>query len=119
MGVPLFDESIRLWWTSSSTKCPIFHKPAARQLILEIYIHSVGIKVSWGVRMTERQAVRWMEAPRAGGRNASTPHPGGAPLPWAGLSLALWCLEGQIFGGAAGGFPAGWRAYRLVGEGAP
>ena len=47
------------------------------------------------------------------------PHPGGAPPSLGGAepgAVVPW--KGQIFGGAAGGFPAGWRAYRLVGEGA-
>lgn len=43
--------------------------------------------------MTERQAVRWMESAAGRWEKRLTRAREGRPLPWAGLSLALWCLE--------------------------
>lgn len=42
--------------------------------------------------MTERQAVRWMESAAGRWEKRLTRAREGRPLPWAGLSLALWCL---------------------------
>ena len=42
--------------------------------------------------MTERQAVRWMESAAGRWEKRLTRAWEGRPLPWAGLSLALWCL---------------------------
>lgn len=42
--------------------------------------------------MTERQAVRWMESAAGRWEKRLTRTREGRPLPWAGLSLALWCL---------------------------
>lgn len=43
--------------------------------------------------MTERQAVRWMDNSAAGRwEKRLTRAREGRPLPWAGLSLALWRL---------------------------
>lgn len=40
--------------------------------------------------MTERQAVRWMESAAGRWEKRLTRAREGRPLPWAGLSLALW-----------------------------
>lgn len=42
--------------------------------------------------MTERQAVRWMESAAGRWEKRLTRTREGRPLPWAGLSLALWRL---------------------------
>lgn len=42
--------------------------------------------------MTERQAVRWMESAAGRWEKRLTRAREERPLPWAGLSLALWCL---------------------------
>ena len=42
--------------------------------------------------MTERQAVRWMESAAGRWEKRLTRAWEGRPLPWAGLSLALWRL---------------------------
>ena len=42
--------------------------------------------------MTERQAVRWMESAAGRWEKRLTRAQEGRPLPWAGLSLALWRL---------------------------
>ncbi len=42
--------------------------------------------------MTERQAVRWMDSAAGRWEKRLTRAWEGRPLPWAGLSLALWCL---------------------------
>lgn len=42
--------------------------------------------------MTERQAVRWMDSAAGRWEKRLTRAREGRPLPWAGLSLALWCL---------------------------
>lgn len=42
--------------------------------------------------MTERQAVRWMESAAGRWEKRLTRAREGRPLPWAGLSLALWRL---------------------------
>ena len=42
--------------------------------------------------MTERQAVRWMENAAGRWEKRLTRTREGRPLPWAGLSLALWRL---------------------------
>lgn len=42
--------------------------------------------------MTERQAVRWMDSAAGRWEKRLTRAREGHPLPWAGLSLALWCL---------------------------
>lgn len=42
--------------------------------------------------MTERQAVRWMESAAGRWEKRLTRARKGRLLPWAGLSLALWCL---------------------------
>ena len=42
--------------------------------------------------MTEQQAVRWMESAAGRWEKRLTRAREGRPLPWAGLSLALWCL---------------------------
>lgn len=42
--------------------------------------------------MTERQAVRWMESAAGRWEKRLTRAREGRPLPWAVLSLALWCL---------------------------
>lgn len=42
--------------------------------------------------MTERQAVRWMENAAGRWEKRLTRAREGRPLPWAGLSLALWRL---------------------------
>ena len=42
--------------------------------------------------MTERQAVRWMESAAGRWEKRLTRAREGRPLPWAGLSLALWGL---------------------------
>lgn len=42
--------------------------------------------------MTERQAVRWMESAAGRWEKRLTRAREGPPLPWAGLSLALWRL---------------------------
>lgn len=42
--------------------------------------------------MTERQAVRWMESAAGRWEKRLTRAREGRPLPWAGLSLVLWCL---------------------------
>ena len=42
--------------------------------------------------MTERQAVRWMESAAGRWEKLLTRTREGRPLPWAGLSLALWRL---------------------------
>lgn len=41
--------------------------------------------------MTERQAVRWMDSAAGRWEKRLTRAWEGSPLPWAGLSLALWC----------------------------
>lgn len=42
--------------------------------------------------MTERQAVRWMDSAAGRWEKRLTRTREGRPLPWAGLSLALWRL---------------------------
>lgn len=42
--------------------------------------------------MTERQAVRWMDSAAGRWEKRLTRAWEERPLPWAGLSLALWCL---------------------------
>ena len=42
--------------------------------------------------MTERQAVRWMESAAGRWEKRLTRAREERLLPWAGLSLALWCL---------------------------
>lgn len=42
--------------------------------------------------MTERQAVRWMESAAGRWEKRLTRAREGRPLPWVGLSLALWRL---------------------------
>lgn len=42
--------------------------------------------------MTERQAVRWMDSAAGRWEKRLTRAREGRPLPWAGLSLALWRL---------------------------
>lgn len=42
--------------------------------------------------MTERQAARWMESAAGRWEKRLTRAREGRLLPWAGLSLALWCL---------------------------
>ena len=42
--------------------------------------------------MTERQAVRWMDSAAGRWEKRLTRAWEGRPLPWAGLSLALWRL---------------------------
>ena len=42
--------------------------------------------------MTERQAVRWMDSAAGRWEKRLTRARKGRLLPWAGLSLALWCL---------------------------
>ena len=42
--------------------------------------------------MTEQQAVRWMESAAGRWEKRLTRAREGRPLPWAGLSPALWCL---------------------------
>lgn len=42
--------------------------------------------------MTERQAVQWMESAAGRWEKRLTRARKGRLLPWAGLSLALWCL---------------------------
>lgn len=42
--------------------------------------------------MTERQAVRWMDSATGRWEKRLTRAWEGRPLPWAGLSLALWRL---------------------------
>ena len=42
--------------------------------------------------MTERQAVRWMESAAGRWEKRLTRTREGRPLPWTGLSLALWRL---------------------------
>lgn len=42
--------------------------------------------------MTERQAVRWMESAAGRWEKRLTRARKGRLIPWAGLSMALWCL---------------------------
>ena len=55
--------------------------------------------------MTERQAVRWMESAAGRWEKRLTRTREGRPLPWAGLSLALWRLgKGTVVAWLAGAF---------------
>ena len=60
--------------------------------------------------MTERQAVRWMESAAGRWEKRLTRAREGRPLPWAGLSLALWCLgKGKSLAARLAAFLlAGW-----------
>ena len=70
--------------------------------------------------MTERQAVRWMESAAGRWEKRLTRAREERPLPWAGLSLALWRLgEGTVVAWLAGAFLLAGGLTALLGRARP
>jgi len=70
--------------------------------------------------MTERQAVRWMESAAGRWEKRLTRAREGRPLPWAGLSLALWRLgKGTVVAWLAGAFLLAGGLTALLGRARP
>lgn len=70
--------------------------------------------------MTERQAVRWMESAAGRWEKRLTRTREGRPLPWAGLSLALWRLgKGTVVAWLAGAFLLAGGLTALLGRARP
>ncbi len=70
--------------------------------------------------MTERQAVRWMESAAGRWEKRLTRAREERPLPWAGLSLALWRLgKGTVVAWLAGAFLLAGGLTALLGRARP
>lgn len=70
--------------------------------------------------MTERQAVRWMDSAAGRWEKRLTRAREERPLPWAGLSLALWRLgKGTVVAWLAGAFLLAGGLTALLGRARP